>query len=226
MPRRYPAELRYSDALAEKILQRVALGNSLPDVSKLAGFPSHKTIHAWKDRYPEFGRRWRELKDMQLGMGCRVYVTDAFYMDLAASRGISMDEVIRIARERAEKARCAGVSPKGIRSFALDNPFTEETAWQLMLSEALKSSNCRGNSPTQEKPRRSTSVAHVGPPRRKWEPDILQRRQRGPKRSTSQTRHLKREAKPEPVPIYKETPRQIENKRVAKMLELARRLCA
>lgn len=66
------AKSTYTEELGDRIINSLWTGEckSIVEVSKQDWAPSRRTIHAWKDRYPEFGA---ELLEAQIGLA-EIYV--------------------------------------------------------------------------------------------------------------------------------------------------------
>lgn len=67
-------------------------------------------------------------------------MTDQFYIDWAEGLGLSSAQVSAKAHERCKAALKAGVSYKSIYWSRLGNPFMSDSAWQLMVNQAVATS--------------------------------------------------------------------------------------
>lgn len=76
-----------------------------------------------------FSRRARALSERWLG---------ADYNAMRERRGLTCHEALILSRKRLAAAVKAGVKPRDVSDWRLDNPYMAQHAWKLMLGCALR----------------------------------------------------------------------------------------
>jgi hypothetical protein len=56
-------QIRYSEEIAESVLEQVAAGMSLRSVCARSGMPDRSTVSRWEDAYPDFAARCARAKE-------------------------------------------------------------------------------------------------------------------------------------------------------------------
>jgi terminase small subunit-like protein len=104
-------ESAYTPQMGELILERIAAGETVKQITADPAMPSYATVYRWNHVIPEFEAAWRALRAR------------------LAADAVWLDEQRRVARDwvRAHERRLAGKPPRGWRS-GRQSSYTREIA--------------------------------------------------------------------------------------------------